>query len=79
MALPQAIIQCRDHRFQPRELPNVPAVKVFDAGFHAAARALRLKTACCGESFVDFLTLLWYARSARRVLTDLPASSVGSS
>jgi hypothetical protein len=73
MALPQAIIQCRDHRFQPRELHNVPAVKVFDAGFHAAVRALHLKTACCGESFVDFLTLLWCARSARKVLTDLPA------
>src|ERR1700758_3003198 len=43
MALPQAIIQCRDYRFQPRELPNVPAVKVFDPGFHAAVRAPNLK------------------------------------
>ena len=39
VANPQPMVQCRDHRFQPRELSNVPALKLFDAGFHKAVRA----------------------------------------
>src|SRR6516225_3845583 len=39
MAQPQPVIKRRDHRFQPRELPTIPALKVFAAGFHEAIRA----------------------------------------
>jgi len=39
VANPQPIVQCCDHRFQPRELSNVRAPQVFDAGFHKAVRA----------------------------------------
>ena len=56
VANPQPIVQCCDHRFQPRELPNVPALKIFDAGFHKAVRAPHLKTSSLRESFVAFLT-----------------------
>jgi hypothetical protein len=34
MALPQPVVQCGDHRFQPGELSNVPVVKLLDPGFH---------------------------------------------
>src|SRR5262245_59760972 len=87
MTKPQSIIQCGDHRFQPRELPNVPAVKVFDAGFHVTVRAPHLKTASRRESFVVFVTMRrcrpMQRRSALRVTLQVywpaSASRAGSS
>jgi len=72
MAQPQAIIQCRNHRFQPRELPGVPALKVFGARFHVAVRARHRKTVRSVESFVEFLTLLHSrSRCAKDLCGDL--------
>jgi hypothetical protein len=46
VAQPQTVVKRREHCFQPRELPTVPA-KVFGVGFHDAVRAQLKKPLGC--------------------------------